>query len=1032
MMAVDMVDFTQILQEIGAESVYALLQHVLTRARNSVEAHGGYVIDTAGDGLLAAFGAPRALENASLQACKAAWTFHQDIAAELPALAKRFGTTPQFRTGIAGGNVMVVQVSAYEVKVVGDSVNLAARLQANAAPDQILLSEDIRRETDGFLQTRDQGQAVIKGYADPVVHHSLVAIAALRSRFEGAQRGGGGTAFVSRKTELDQVIADLDALSGPNIVAIIGAPGIGKSRLLYEVLANLPTDRPVYVGQCAPTGQAGFGPIYDIIRQASPAPPDASFAAVLNDLHVAHPQICDASMITSVAAPADEKTDMLTRALQERDALLAILRGLYRLKAAVFVIEDVHWIDSATHDLIDLLKDDPVPMIITCRPTMQPVWIGDLDRTTLTLGPLSHPDIKMIVQAGFTQPLSPALADEIATKAEGNPLIAEEIARALHEGDALSTGPDGLELKDGNHTVLTGNLQQLVLSRVDSLPDAQKAILQVAAAIGRDFSTDVLMAATGQIDIDSVLAGMLGLIERHDQGQWRFAHALIRDAVYAGLLSGQRAEIHYKIAVALEGIGENSSDSTSLLAYHFTHANVPTKAVPYLTKSAQIQLSVYAVEEADQSLEQAMQLIEADPQIISDDALGSMAATWFRILDISTKHARSKSVADRILPRLEALEYTSDLGKARTLSAMALTHLRDYPTAHSRCHQTLRDAQVAGDALGVAWAKVTLMRIYEETYWEPIETVERLAAEVAPVAAATGDRHLAMTSLYLLSSIYRSSGSRIRALNVANQIADAAKTQNDRRARAFAQWSRALIFTVEGNPEATFASVTVSKRDAIPGTADHFASVCIELFAISFLHPVDDVRAKLHPLRAKVWDLGDYNLIHSLDWIEAVLAFKNGNLALGWRLINLLIEDVNDKGNINLIRQAYILRSEILLTIAGLIDPDAEAPPDRPVFAKDKPGLADVMLFLRLKLTAKRRATADLKHYIAIHPVQAGAHYARAQIGLGLIAMARNDRQTAENLLRKGYEIAVAEGLLLLQARAEDGLKRLGITDLHG
>ncbi|MEO9862684.1 hypothetical protein, partial [Yoonia sp.] len=277
----------------------------------------------------------------------------------------------------------------------------------------------------------------------------------------------------------------------------------------------------------------------------------------------------------------------------------------------------------------------------------------------------------------------------------------------------------------------------------------------------------------------------------------------------------------------------------------------------------------------------------------------------------------------------------------------------------------------------------------------------------------------------LLSSIYRSSGRRVRALAVADTIADAARTQNDRRALSFAQWSRALVYTVEGNPEATYRAVKVSMRDAIPGTADYYASTCIEVFAHSFMYPVADVRKRLHPLRARVWELGDYNLIHSLDWIEVVLAVKNGNLALGWRLINALIKDVDAKGNINLIRQTYILRSEILLAIAGLIDPDAEAPEGRPVFAKDKPGIADIALFVQLKLTAKRRAAADLKTFTTNLGGPRGAHFARAQIGLGLIALSNREHKRAEALLKEGLEIATAEGMALLMKRAEDALHKL-------
>lgn len=1020
MISVDMVGSTRILQEIGQEKAFGLIQRILTIAKKAVADHGGTVIDTAGDGVLAAFGAPQALENAPLQACWAAVRFQDQIRERLPKLETDFGVSPQFRIGIAGGDVLVVALQDGQIKTVGDSVNLAARLQSIAAPDEILLSDDILREVDGFVRTTDLGAADMKGFAESKAYHRLDGIAAVRSRFEGLQKRGLAK-LVSRTAELDQIIAQLDPVTGPNIVGVLGPAGIGKSRLIHEVMTKLPPDRPIYIGQCAPTGQTAFGPLHSIVRQTSSASSDAPFQTVLAQLVKDHPGLCDPDLIENLTAPTPVISDPLNRVLQERDALLAILRGLYRKVGAYFVIEDAHWIDGASRDLIALLRENPIPLLVTSRTDNAPSWMAELGSRAYLLEPLSQADIQTVVEARFAQSVSNDLATVIADKSEGNPLIAEEIARALEQSDSLKDHGAGLEIVDENQSLLTGNLQQLVMSRVDLLPLDQKRLLQCAAAIGRDFAPSILAAATQTENITDCLHRMAGLVEPVGSDAWRFTHALIRDAVHSGLLTDQRTALHEAIGQVLEA----GSGSAPELAYHFSQAQNPKKAVRYLIETAEGQLQAYTLLDADRTLIQVMPWIDADPDVISDDAFAQMTETWLRILNHAAQYARSGEVAAKLFPRLDRMPYSPVIAMARMFEAMAMTHRRDYAASLKSCEQTLADAGLAQDALGAAWAKVTLMRIYEETHCEPLSEVERLAREIGPVVEASQDRHLGMTTHYLLSTVYRSAGRRGDALRVADDLETAAETTKDRRARAFAQWSRAVIYAIEGNPEATLAMIRDNMREAIPSTADHLASECIEMSARVFVEPHDVVSPQLAVLLDELVSRCDYNLIHSMQWVKFVMLIRYGKLADGWRLLNELVDDAYDKGNVNYTRQVLISRAEILLAIMGLTDPDSEEPPERPRFPKARPGIADVWTFARLRISAKRQAAVNLQAYFDTNPGRVGTHDARAHIGLGLIAKHNKDHVEAQKRLDMGLQIARSEGLQILIDRAEKGLKGL-------
>ena len=1020
LMALDLVGFSSLTQQLGEETVYDLLQHVLQIAEAAVNAHDGHVVDVAGDGMLAAFGAPTAVENASLQACRAADQIRSILRAEAATMLRTFGVAPQVRMGLAGGTVMVAHGPDEGIKLVGDPVNMAARLQAFAAPDAVQIADAIAQEVAGLVTTADPHEVKLKGFAEPVGTQRLGAIIEVATRFDGMRMRGLG-AFVSRGAVFDQALSVLSPDADQTALLLSGVAGIGKSRLLFEMLGHVGASRPVYVGQCAPD-LAGrpFAPLEMVIQRASGLDDDAGFASHIAALCAKVPDCYDDAGLERYLAPRADEQDPVGRLLNDRDFLQGVLMAVATATDALLVIEDVHWADASTQDVLVVLVGSGAPLIMTTRAPAPLEGLSGL--LHIPLQPMADAEIVQIFAERGAQKLSPALQARVAANAEGIPLVAEEMAVAVRANDALVETPEGLDLKDPNNAMFTGNLQQLVLSRVDRLPPLERKTLQVASAIGRDFAWPVVGAVLGS-DVDPDLTRFDGIIEARDARTGRFSHALIREAVYSGLLSGQRRETHRLVAEAL--LAQTTAPRAAVLAEHFLAAEMMPEAATALVSAGDDAFQAYDLRQADALFAQAFDLVHADPAVLSDSDYVSLCDAWMRTRSVYGLYRKILEVADDFLPRLSQVAYAPGVSIARSVVALAKTGAREYPGARDLLLETIAQADAEGDAYGAAWAKSTLARVYDETNWEGPKATRDLCREILPVAEETGDRLLAMTAHYLMLASYRACGLQWKALEEAKKIEEIAEAYNDRRAYAYANWARAVVYSTLGEPEIAAGYVAEGRKNVIPLTTDSRVLQWVDVFTQVYTHPPDEVRARVAEMRDEAVDLLDYNLIHSGDWIRTVLEFRSGHLAAGWRMTDQLTTAFEEAGNANLVRQNLITRAEVVLTVLGLIDPDGEAPPDRPKYPRSKPKLADIATFVRLKLQGKRIATQDLQTYITLDPQQCGAHFARAQIGLGLIAGAQKQRERAREHLELGLHHAREEGIEVLIARAEAGLATL-------
>ena len=461
-----MVGFTAISERLGEEGTYSLIQPIYELMAGAVKEQGGSVKDFTGDGIMALFGAPEALEDAPLRACRAGLLIHQRLAATAPGVAAKYGVLPQMRIGINSGLAVVTHIrgESAAMTALGDTVNLASRLQTLAEPGTVYLSEATQRLVQGLVETTFAGTHPIKGKAEPQRVYRLDSVREGATRFEAAV-GRGLSTFVGREREMEILERGLaEARSQLRVIDIVAEPGMGKSRLLHELRQRDGKSRSfILAGNCSPNGQqTPFLPFIEVVRgsfRVAAGEAETVLVRKLDDglklLGLASAQNLGLLLnLLGLKAPEGvlQVLDATLIGLRTRDLLQQLLQARCRLSPTVMLLEDLHWIDSASEELLGKMVEssDQLPLMIlhTRRPEYQPPWFKRLNVSHLRLEPLSAAETSRIVQARIgADKLPEALAQLVAEKAEGNALFAEEIASFLVERGMVRRSANGVEYR---------------------------------------------------------------------------------------------------------------------------------------------------------------------------------------------------------------------------------------------------------------------------------------------------------------------------------------------------------------------------------------------------------------------------------------------------------------------------------------------------------------------------------------------------------------------------------------------------------
>jgi class 3 adenylate cyclase/predicted ATPase len=634
----DLVGSTELSGRLDPEDMRAIIGAYHRCCTELIERDGGFVAKYMGDGVLAYFGYPQAHEHDAERAVRAGLALVEAV----PKLTTAAAACLQVRVGIATGLVVVGDLigsgEAQERGIVGETPNLAARLQGIAEPNAVVIADSTRRLLGDLFELEDLGSRDLKGISRSARAWAALRSRSVESRFE-ALHTTGLTALVGREEECELLLRRWSrAKTGEGqVVLIAGEAGIGKSRLtaaLMERLATEPRTRLRYF--CSP--QHTDSALYPIIGQMERAAglthddtPRArldKFDAVLGQTSTS---IEDAALIGEMLSlPNDGRYPALDLTPERRrqrtlEALTSQLAGLASQQPVLMIVEDAHWIDPTSLEAfgrtVDRIRTLPVLLIVTFRPEFNPPWVGQSHVTSLTLNRLGEREVAAIIARLVGNKELPAdLMAEIVERTDGIPLFVEEMTKAVLEAESEGVARRTVAAVPSPALAVPASLHASLMARLDRLGPA-KEVAQVGAAIGREFSHALLalVVRKSEAELGSMLGRLIeaGLLFRQGappHASYLFKHALVQDAAYGTLLREPRRALHARIAETLESkFAEIAESQPELLAHHCTEAGLIEKAAGLWGQAGQLSLTRSALIEAMAQLNRALAQIAVLP-----------------------------------------------------------------------------------------------------------------------------------------------------------------------------------------------------------------------------------------------------------------------------------------------------------------------------------------------------------------------------------------------------------------------------------
>ena len=679
----DLVGSTALSARIDPEDLREVISGYQKCVAETVGRFGGFVAKYLGDGVLIYFGYPHAHEDDAERAVRAGL----ELIAAVGAL--KAVSSLQSRVGIATGLVVVGDLigtgSAQEQAVVGETPNLAARLQALAEPNAVVIAESTRKLLGNLFELQDLGTREVKGIAEPVRAYAPLRASSVESRFE-ALHGAALTALVGREEELELLMRRWEqAKAGDGCVVLIsGEPGIGKSRIaeaMQERLGAEPHTRLRFFSSPYHQDSALYPAIAQLERAAGFRREDtaeqrltkleALLAQATNDVGGVAPLFADLLSI-----PTGERYPALALTPQKRkektlQALVAQAEGLAVRQPVLMIFEDVHWSDPSTRELLDLLIERVTTarllVIITFRPEFSPPWVGRPQVTLLTLNRLPpRQRIEMISRMIGGKALPREIADQIVERTDGVPLFIEELTKSvLESGLVTEAGERYAVAGPAGPLAIPTTLHASLLARLDRLAPAREAA-QIGAALGRSFSHE-LISAVAQMPLQKLDDALEQLVRAElifrrgtsPDAEYTFKHALVRDAAYDTLLRSNRQQLHARIAAVMESkFPEVVTMTPEVLAQHYTAAGVAERAIPYWSKAGEAALRHSNLAEATSNLKKGLELIPniADEKVRAQLELNlqvTLAATLsgsrgFAMPEVEQAYVRARTLCDQI------------------------------------------------------------------------------------------------------------------------------------------------------------------------------------------------------------------------------------------------------------------------------------------------------------------------------------------------------------------------------------------------
>jgi class 3 adenylate cyclase/predicted ATPase len=757
----DLVGSTELSTKLDPEALRDLMQAYQRACREVIAHYEGHVAQYLGDGLMVYFGWPRAHEDDAGRAIRAGLEITQ-------AVSKLKASTPiQTRAGIHTGLVVVGETGQGDASVpqaaVGETPNIAARLQSLAEPNSVVVSERTKALAAGLFDYTDLGTPALKGVSEPLQVFRVLGTRAVESRFEAARSEVGLTPLVGREEEIALLLRRWqDVEDGEGQVMLIGGePGIGKSRLA-RVLRERLQDKPYTVlrYQCSPyhVHSALYPTIEQLERAAGFAredTPEEKLDKMQAILAGSEEQIAQSAPLFAamLSLPTDRygALNLSPQKLkgQTLEALAGQVEALAKRQPVLMIWEDVHWIDATSQEGLDLLVPRlsklGVLLIVTHRPEYSPRWREQAHVTLLGLTRLGkRQGAELVTKLTGGKSLPPEVLDQIVAHTDGVPLFVEELTKSILESKLLRDAGDRYVL-DGPLPVLAipTTLRDSLIARLDRLAPIRE-VAQIGACIGREFPYDLLSAVSPLkgARLDDALEQLTtsGLLFRRGappNASYTFKHALVQDAAYDSLLKRKRAQLHAQVAQTLEkDFADRVANEPEVLAHHFTQAELNDRAVPYWIQAGQRSQSRVAFAEAVAHLRAALNVAARLPLSLERDRqeveirtllatayishLGYGAVEALRVLEPARELATRFGWSDTLRSILRSVwlyhemrcDYPAALEGVAELDTLARSRGDSVALVTARCNEAHTRACM-GDFKGVQRATDQLLSAYD-------------------------------------------------------------------------------------------------------------------------------------------------------------------------------------------------------------------------------------------------------------------------------------------------------------------------------
>jgi class 3 adenylate cyclase/predicted ATPase len=728
----DLVESTKLASQLDPEDYRDVVRAYQSACTEVITRFDGHIAQLLGDGLLVYFGYPQAHEDDP----------HRAVRTGLGILAamEDLNTRPQqdkgiqlaLRVGIHTGLVVVGEMGGQgrqELLALGQVPNVCARIEALAAPNTIAVSETTYRLVQGYFECQDLGAPTLRGVAQALHVYQVLGESGVHSRLEVAQTRGL-TPLVGREQEVGLLLERWQQVKDGHgqVILLTGDAGIGKSRLV-QVLKEHIAQEPLTRWECRSSEyyqNTALFPLADLFQRLlqfeAYETPDAKLAKLEHALSQYRLPMEESvqlfAPLFSLPLPEDRYPSLNVSPQRQRqktlETIVAILLELAERQPVLFIIEDLHWTDPTTLELLGLLLDQTptasVLVLLTCRPYFQPAWHHRSYLTEMTLHHLSQPQIEgMAERVAGGKTLPQEVLQQIVERTDGVPLFVEELTKAIVESGHLKDVHGHYECTGSFSTfAIPATLQDSLMARLDRLMTG-KVIAQLGATIGRQFSYDLLQAVA-QLNDRTLHEELHRLVEAEivyqrgvpPQAAYTFKHALIQDTAYESLLKSTRQHYHQRIAQVLETqFPETTDGQPELLAHHYTEAGLAEKAVHYWHHAGQKAIERSAHVEAIAHLQQGLELLKTLPETAERTqrevdmliALGAslIATKGYAVPEVQLTYTRAQQLC-------QSLEDPSQLFPVlRGLWMYYLGHV-ELTTAHALGAQLLTLAQQAQDA----------------------------------------------------------------------------------------------------------------------------------------------------------------------------------------------------------------------------------------------------------------------------------------------------------------------------------------------